>query len=191
MNDEKQHDNKPGQLFKLFLAFLKIGAFTFGGGYAMLPLIKHEAADKYKWITDEDITEIVAIAESTPGPIAVNAATFTGYRAAGVPGAFLATVGVVLPAFLVIIAVSSVLDIFGGNVWVRYAFNGIRAGVLALIVRSVVSMYRQSPKNVLSYIIMCTVFIAAGFLNVNVLLLILLSGLAGLLATLGKRGEKR
>ena len=87
---EKKKQHGAGQLLPLFVSFLKIGAFTFGGGYAMIPLIQKEAADRHKWMTDEEIMEIVAIAESTPGPIAVNAATFTGYHAAGVPRAVLA-----------------------------------------------------------------------------------------------------
>ena len=133
---EKKKQHGAGQLLPLFVSFLKIGAFTFGGGYAMIPLIQKEAADRHKWMTDEEIMEIVAIAESTPGPIAVNAATFTGYHAAGVPGAVLATIGVVMPAFLVIAAVSSALTLVRGNQWVKWAFSGVRAGVLALIVKS-------------------------------------------------------
>ena len=126
---EKKKQHGAGQLLPLFVSFLKIGAFTFGGGYAMIPLIQKEAADRHKWMTDEEIMEIVAIAESTPGPIAVNAATFTGYHAAGVPGAVLATIGVVMPAFLVIAAVSSALTLVSGNQWVKWAFSGVRAGL--------------------------------------------------------------
>ena len=189
-DDRSKHSGR-SQLLPLFLSFLKIGAFTFGGGAAMIPLIQKEAAERHKWMTDDDILEIVAIAESTPGPIAVNAATFTGYRAAGVPGAALATVGVVLPAFLVIAAVSSALTLFSGNQWVRWAFGGIRAGVLALIVKSLAGMYRQCPRNALSYVITAGVFIAAGFLNVSVLLLIVLCALLGLFFSPRKRGGER
>ena len=188
--NEKKKQHGAGQLLPLFVSFLKIGAFTFGGGYAMIPLIQKEAADRHKWMTDEEIMEIVAIAESTPGPIAVNAATFTGYHAAGVPGAVLATVGVVLPAFLVMIVASSALTFFSGNQWVRWAFGGVRAGVLALIVKSLAGMYRQCPKNALSYVIAAGVFVAAGFLNASVLLLIVLCALLGLFFSLRKRGER-
>ena len=90
------------RILTLLGTFLKIGAFTFGGGYAMIPLIQKEVVEKHKWMTDDDILEIVAIAESTPGPIAINAATFVGYRTAGFFGAFCATVGVVLPSFVII-----------------------------------------------------------------------------------------
>ena len=188
---EKKKQHGAGQLLPLFVSFLKIGAFTFGGGYAMIPLIQKEAADRHKWMTDEEIMEIVAIAESTPGPIAVNAATFTGYHAAGVPGAVLAPIGVVMPAFLVIAAVSSALTLVSGNQWVKWAFSGVRAGVLALIVKSLFGMYRQCPKNALSYVIVAGVFIAAGFFNASVLLLIVLCALLGLFFSLRKRGERR
>ena len=130
----------------LFLTFLKIGAFTFGGGYAMIPLIQREVTEKRSWLAGSDILDIVAIAESTPGPIAINAATFVGYRVRGVPGAFFATLGVVVPAFLTILAVSLLLDRFQDNVYVQYAFTGIRAGILALMVRALWSMYRQCPQ---------------------------------------------
>ena len=97
---------------ELFWTFLKIGAFTFGGGYAMIPLIEREVAEKKHWITSEEILEVTAIAESTPGPIAINAATFIGYRIAGFAGAFLATFGVVLPSFLIIFGISFILRQF-------------------------------------------------------------------------------
>ena len=94
-------------ILSVFLTFLKIGAFTFGGGYAMIPLIQREAVEKHGWVSDDDILEIVAVAESTPGPIAINAATFVGYRVGGFFGAAAATMGVVLPSFCIILAVSA------------------------------------------------------------------------------------
>jgi chromate transporter len=130
-------------LFSLFLTFSRIGAFTFGGGYAMIPLIQREASQKRGWVSDEDILEIVAIAESTPGPIAINAATFVGYRVAGIPGAVCATLGVVAPSFLIILAIASVLREFQENLYVQYAFRGIRAAVLALIIKALWGMYKK------------------------------------------------
>ena len=97
---------------QLFWTFFKIGAFTFGGGYAMLPLIQHETVEKKGWISDDDILEIVAIAESTPGPFAINSATFVGYRTAGAFGSFCATLGVVLPSFIVILIVAKIYEKF-------------------------------------------------------------------------------
>ena len=126
----------------LFLTFLKIGAFTFGGGYAMIPIIEKEMVEKHKWIKSEDILDIFAIAESTPGPIAINSATFIGYKIGGVFGSFCATFGVVLPSFVIISIISLVLREFSDIKAVQYAFNGIRAGVLALIIKAHLHEYR-------------------------------------------------
>lgn len=172
------------RLWTLFLTFLKIGAFTFGGGYAMIPLIQQEAAQKRGWVTDEDILEIVAIAESTPGPIAINAATFVGQRVAGLPGAFAATFGVVLPSFVIISVISLLLREFAGLRAVKYAFFGIRAGVLALILKALWSMYRQCPKSPVSYAVMALAFAAVALLRVNVLAVIAGCAAVGLIATL-------
>lgn len=176
----------------LFLVFLKIGTFTFGGGYAMIPLIQKEAAEKRKWISDEDILEIVAIAESTPGPIAVNSATFVGYRVCGFWGAFFSTFGVVLPSFLIILGISFVLKQFENIRAVQYAFAGIRAGVLALIIKALISMYRQCPKQLFSYLIMGAAFLCVAFLNVNVLYVIIVCAGTGLVVSaVTARREKK
>jgi len=175
----------------LFLTFMKIGLFTFGGGYAMIPLIQRETVDNKKWINDKDILDIVAIAESTPGPIAINAATFIGYRVGGFWGALAATVGVVLPSFVIITAISFVLAAFQNIRWIQYAFNGIRAGVLALIVKALWSMFKQSPKGIFAYLIMLGAFAATAFLPVNVIYVILFCAAAGITQTLiiGRRGK--
>ena len=174
---------------KLFLTFLKIGAFTFGGGYAMIPLITRETVENHKWIEEKDILDIVAIAESTPGPIAVNAATFVGYRVGGVFGAFCATFGVVLPSFVIIYAISFILRQFQEFKGVQYAFQGIRAGVLALLIKALVSMYKQAPKSLFSYVIMGASFIAAAFLDINVLYIILACAIAGIISALISKKE--
>ena len=176
-------ENRNKTLLEIFLTFLRIGAFTFGGGYAMIPLIQKETVEKHGWISDKDILEIVAIAVSTPGPIAVNSATFVGYRVCGFTGALCATLGVVLPSFLVITAIAFVLREFQSMKVVQYAFFGIRAGVLALILKALWSMYRQSPKNPVSYAIAAGSFILAAILNVNVLLVLILCAAAGFLAS--------
>lgn len=174
-------------LFKIFSVFFKIGAFTFGGGYAMIPLIQKEASEKQGWISDEDILEIVAIAESTPGPIAVNSATFIGYRVAGFWGSFCATMGVVLPSFLIISAITFVLDAFRENKIVKYAFEGIRAGVLALIIKALWSMYKKLPKSVLAYILIIAVFVAVAVFDVNVFLCIVICAVVGLVNSVIQR----
>lgn len=178
MNDKMK---KAGQLF---LTFLKIGAFTFGGGYAMIPLIQKEIVEKRKWITDDDILEILAIAESTPGPIAINAATFVGFRICGVVGALFATLGVVIPSFFIILGISFILKEFQSIKAVQYAFNGIRAGVLALIIKALWSMYKQCPKNIIAYIIMAAAFVLTAFLNVDVLIVIIGCAVFGHVSTI-------
>ena len=179
------------QLWKVFATFFKIGAFTFGGGYAMIPLIQKEAVEKNGWVTDDDILEIIAIAESTPGPIAINSATFVGYRTCGVLGAACATFGVVLPSFVIILAISYVLEQFQELKAVQYAFNGIRAGVLALLFKALWGMYKKSPKGWAAYVVMAAAFVLTAFLNVNVLLVIIFCAVFGLVtATLAERRGK-
>ena len=165
---------------KLFTTFLKIGAFTFGGGYAMIPLIQHEVAEKNKWITDEDILEIVAIAESTPGPIAINSATFFGYRVCGVLGSLVSTLGVVLPSFIIILTISFVLAAFQEFRAVQYAFMGIRAGVLALVLKALISMFKKCPKGWVSYTVIAFAALIGILTNINVFLIIIASALFGL-----------
>ena len=177
------------RVWKLFCTFFKIGGFTFGGGYAMIPLIQKETVEKQGWITDEDILEIIAIAESTPGPIAINAATFVGYRTAGFWGAFAATLGVVLPSFVIILAISFVLRQFQQLKAVQYAFNGIRAGVLALLFKALWSMYQKAPKNWASYVVMASAFVLTAFLKVNVLYVIVGCAVFGLVTSLLAKKE--
>lgn len=168
---------------------MKIGAFTFGGGYAMIPLIQKETVETRHWVTDEDILEIIAIAESTPGPIAINSATFIGSRVAGVAGAACATLGVILPSFVIILAAAGILDAFSHFPAVQYAFFGIRAGVLALILKAFWNMYKKCPKGLLSYLIAAGAFVLAAVFRVNVLLVILCCAAAGLITSLIRAGR--
>ena len=167
------------QCVQLFLIFLKIGAFTFGGGYAMIPLIEYETTEKRKLIQKEEISDIVAIAESTPGPIAINSATFVGYRTAGVLGSAAATLGVVLPSLCIIMVIAFFLRHIMDNRFVQYAFFGIRAGVLALIVKAVISFWKRAEHNVFSWCVMVAAFLWAAILDWSVIALIALCGLAG------------
>ena len=169
---------------ELFLTFMKIGAFTFGGGYAMIPLIQKEVCENKKWLSEKDISDIVVISESTPGPIAINTATFIGYRRAGFWGACMATLGVVLPSFLIISLISLMLTEFQNYKPVRYAFMGIRAAVLALILKALWMMFRSSKKNVISYCIMGVSLILTAFLRIDAVFVIIGCGLFGLLWSL-------
>lgn len=175
---------KSKRYLQLFLTFLRIGAFTFGGGYAMIPLISREVVEKHKWISDDDILDIFAIAESTPGPIAINSATFVGYKTAGTLGAFFATLGVVLPSFCIILAISFVLRQFSSLKVVKYAFYGIRAGVLALLAKAWWTMYKKTPKNVISYVIAVLSFLIVAIFNINVLYVLIGCAAVGLVSSL-------
>lgn len=161
--------NKWKTLWQVFATFFKIGAFTFGGGYAMIPLIQRETVDNHNWVTEDDILEIIAIAESTPGPIAINSATFVGYRTCGVLGSVAATLGVVLPSFIIIFAISFVLRQFQELKAVQYAFHGIRAGVMALLCKALWGMYKRNKKNWASYTVMAASFLLTAILDVSVL----------------------
>ncbi|MBE6573718.1 MAG: chromate transporter [Ruminococcaceae bacterium] len=185
-------DSKFKLCLQLFTAFFKIGLFTFGGGMAMIPFIQRETVEKHGWIEEKDILEILAISESTPGPIAINTATFIGYQKAGALGSAAATFGVVLPSFIIISIISLFLKQFMELKAVEYAFMGIRAGVIALVVKALIKLYKGCPKNIISYVIIALAFVAA-VLGVNVIIIIICAGLIGLASILigRKAGEKR
>ena len=171
----------------LFLTFMKIGTFTFGGGYAMIPLIQKEVCENKKWLNEKDISDIVAISESTPGPIAINAATFVGYKTSRFLGACMATLGVVLPSFLIISLISLVLTEFQTVRAVQYAFMGIRAAVLALILKALWMMFKASKKNAFSYFIMAAVLVLTAFVKADAVFVIIGCGVFGLLWSLLNR----
>ena len=129
---------------KIFWEFIKIGAFTFGGGYAMIPLMEREVVNKYRWLTIGQFTDLIAISEMTPGPVAINSATFVGYKVAKFWGAVVATMGVVLPSFLTIWAIASVFFQFQNNPTVQAAFKGLRPAVLGLIIVAALSISKTS-----------------------------------------------
>ena len=181
IDSETEMNRMKKDLWQLFAAFLKIGAFTFGGGYAMIPLIQREAVEHRHWVTEADILDVVAIAESTPGPIAINAATFIGQKVAGPAGSFCATLGVVLPSFVIISVLSLVLQAFSSLRVVRYAFWGIRAGVLALILRALVTLFRQCRKDAFALTVMASAFVLVALFGFSAIRVILLCAGAGIL----------
>ena len=172
------------KLLQVFWSFFKIGAFTFGGGYAMIPLIQKEAVESRGWVTDDDILDIIAIAESTPGPIAINSATFVGYRAAGVLGSAMATLGVVLPSFVIILAISFALQQFQGVKEIQWAFKGIGAGVVALLIKSLWTMYKKSPKGWPAYVVMAGAFILTAFVHISAIFVIIGCAIFGLVTSM-------
>ena len=148
---------------ELFLTFAKIGLFTFGGGYAMLSLIENDCVERKKWISHDEMMNVTVIAESTPGPISINCATFVGYKQGGFAGAVAATFGVVLPSFIVIFLISMFLDRFLEITLIANAFKGIKAAVGILILDAAIRMLKKMDRDLLS------ILIAAGSLLVMIL----------------------
>ncbi|WP_026522702.1 chromate transporter [Butyrivibrio sp. VCB2001] len=153
-------------LIELFLTFVRIGLFTFGGGYAMLSIIENICVEKKKWITHDEMMNVTVIAESTPGPIAINCATFVGYKKAKVPGAILATFGVVLPSFIIIFAISMFLEGFLEITWIAHAFQGIKIAVGILILDAALKMIKKMPKKPLQMGILAASFVVLMLINV-------------------------
>lgn len=143
-----------GILLDLFLTFAKVGLFTFGGGYAMIALIENACVERKAWITHEEMMDVTVIAESTPGPIAINCATYVGYKQKGFAGAVVATLGMVLPSFLIIFLISMFLDNFLDIRWVAHAFLGIRIAVGILILDAAIRMIRKMHKRLVPRMIM-------------------------------------
>lgn len=153
-------------LAELALTFFRIGLFTFGGGYAMISIIEHDCVEKREWITHDDMMNITVIAESTPGPIAINCATFVGYKQAGVLGAVCATLGVILPSFIIIYLISLFLDGLLEIKAVASAFRGIKLAVGVLIVQAAVNMIRKMKKDALAVAILSSSFAAMLLINI-------------------------
>lgn len=182
-------------LLDLILTFARIGCFTFGGGYAMIAMIEDICVERKKWITHDDMMNVLVIAESTPGPIAVNCATFVGYKQAGVPGAILATLGLILPSFLIMLALSRFLDHFLEIAWVARAFQGIKIAVGILIADAALTMLKKTPKTPFSAAVIVgslTVMLLSGALAVNVSsVTLILAAAAVSLAVFLLRGSRR
>ena len=184
-------------LLDLFLTFAKIGLFTFGGGYAMISVIDSICVDKKKWITHDEMMDVTVIAESTPGPISVNCATFVGFKQAGLLGGIMATLGVILPSFAVIYIISMFLDNFLEIAIIANAFKGIKIGVGILIVDAGVTMLQKMKKNVLPCVILiCSVIVMLLVdifsLNFSSISLMLIAAAVGFVCYLtGKAGGKK
>ena len=191
--------NTPAQEVKsletLFFTFFKIGLFTFGGGYAMIALLEEEFIQRRRWLDKDEFLDMTAIAESTPGPVAINSATYLGYKLAGVPGAAVATVAVCLPSFLIIYAISLFFEQFTQLTVIANAFKGIQVCVIYLIFSAGVRMLQALDRSLFSSGVLLSVFLAMTSLSlagisVSSILLILLSGAAGVAAwLLGRRKE--
>ena len=178
-------NNKIQKTIQLFLTFIKIGAFTFGGGYAMLPLIQKEIVEKKHWITDNDILEIVAISESTPGPIAINIATFIGYKQKKFLGSLFSTIGVTLPSFIIIFIISLFFKNLLSYEIVQYAFIGIKCAIAFLIIKAGIEMLIKMDKKLvwlIVFIVSIITLIILQLFNINFssILFIVLGGIIGI-----------
>ncbi len=184
------------KLLDLFLTFLKIGAFTFGGGYAMISLLENEFVSKKQWLEKEEFLDVLAVSESSPGPIAVNTATYIGYKVGGALGSFLATLAVCLPSFTIIFIISLFFDRFLRIKWVGYAFRGIQVAVVYLIASAGVKFIVGLKKNAFNVIVASAVFLAFILLSLfavrfSSIFYILIAGLLGLTLYLIDRIRKR
>ena len=192
-------DNAFIRLLILFLTFLKIGAFTFGGGYAMIPIIEEEVSKKRKWVSEMEILDIIAISESTPGPIAVNTATYIGYKVEGIAGSIFATLGLAIPSFVIIFVISFFYKDFMQWQVVAAAFKGLKVGVILLLINALLRLKKGVKINLVG-IVLFVIALSASILftlfNVGFhylsLCLILLGIIVGLsLTALGKKGDKQ
>ncbi len=168
-------------LLQLFLTFIKIGATTFGGGYAMFPILSRELVERKGWITDEEIADYFAVGQCTPGVIAVNTATFVGCKKKGMLGGIVATLGVVFPSIVIITIIAAVLTNFSDLSIVKHAFAGIRVGVCALILNSVIKLFKKAVVDTAGIIIFATVFAVSVIFGASPIIFVVSSAFAGII----------
>lgn len=167
----------------LFLTFARISASCFGGGYAMLPFFQRELVEKNHWLTDEELLDLNAVAQCTPGVIAVNTATFCGYRTRGLSGAIFATLGILFPPIVIVTIISAFFWSFAENPWVQHALTGVRACVCALIINSTIKMYRKAVLDLPTFLLFLAVFLLAAFAGLSPAILVIAAGIFGLVVS--------
>ncbi len=168
-------------LFELFITFTKVGALTFGGGYAMLPVIQREVVENKHWVTDEEVIEYYAIGQCTPGIIAVNTSTFVGNKVAGIAGGIIATLGFIFPAFLIICLIAGLIENFSDLLIVRNAFSGIRVCACVLIFNAVLKMWKSSVSDFFTFALFAAVFLLTVLFSLSPVILVLVSAACGLI----------
>lgn len=174
------------KVLKMFISFLKIGAFTFGGGYAMIPIIEKEVVEKNEWVSKDEFMDMLVVAQSLPGAMSVNTSIFIGYKIGGVLGAVMALLGVALPSFIIILLVATVFMQFRSNHYVNLAFKGISAAVPVLVLTGVVSLAKGVDKNKRNIIIFVIALIALIIFKVNPIVVIIISAIFGAIFLKGK-----
>ena len=177
-------------LLKLFTAFARVGVLTFGGGYAMIPMLEREIVDRHGWATSEELMDYYAVGQCTPGVIAVNTATFIGYKIAGNIGGVMATLGVVFPSFVIITVIAGIIQNFADIPAVRSAFAAIRVCVCVLIFNSVLKLWNSAVKDKAALVLCLLVFVLSIFFNISPIVFVVFCAAAGILFTrLGVRGK--
>lgn len=176
-------------LLELFLTFAKVGVMTFGGGYAMLPILQREVVENKGWASDEELMDYFAIGQCTPGVIAVNTATFIGKKQKGILGGIAATLGVVFPSLIIIVLLAGVIEAFSHITWVQHAFGGIRVCVCVLIVNAVVKLGKKAIVDTATLIIFLLVTLCSFFTTISPVIFVVLAATAGIIlkTTGGKR----
>lgn len=169
----------PKELLLMFWAFFKIGAFTLGGGFAMIPLMKVEMVDKQKWIKEEEFLDIIAITQSAPGAVAINSSIYIGYELAGFLGSCIATLGTVLPSFLIILFIVLFYTDISSNTYVRKAFRGIYPAIVVLIMSAAVNLRKAAFKHTYGIIISACALIALLVFDIHPIIVIIVAGLTG------------
>ena len=184
--------DKKASLLDLFLTFARIGGFTFGGGYAMLPMLQKEVVEKNRWATEEELMDYYAIGQCTPGIIAVNTATFIGQKHRGTVGGIVSTLGVVFPSLVIILAIASVINRFSEITIVAHALAGIRVAVAALIVSAIIKLWKKGIKDLLGIIIFAAVVLLSLLLNVSPIIIVVVAMLFGIVyGRAAGKGEKK
>ena len=178
-------------LWSLFITFAKVGVMTFGGGYAMLPILEREVVTNHGWATSEEMLDYYAIGQCTPGVIAVNVATFIGNRKRGIPGGIVATLGVIFPSLLIILSLASVLQLFQDNVYVQKAFGGIRIAVCALIASTVIKLAKKTIRSIIAAIITIATLCLELFLGVSPVIIVASVIVFGLIMYFATREKKK
>ena len=168
-------------LFELYITFFKIGAFTFGGGYAMLPLLQRELVDKRKRITEEEILDYYAIGQTTPGIIAVNTSTFCGRKRKGNLGGLVASLGFISPSIIIITLIANFLNTFSHITFIQNAFSGIRIAVSALVLNTVINMVKKTANSKIKILIFLLTFIAIGIFSISPIIIVIAFGIFGII----------
>ena len=178
-------------LWDLFFTFFRIGGLTFGGGYAMLPMLQNELVEKRKWTTEEELLDYYAVGQCTPGVIAVNTATFIGQKIKGFWGAVFATAGVVFPSLIIISIIAGFIQNFSHLEWVQHAFAGIRVAVAVLVVNAVLKLWKSGIKDILGIIIFIVTLVVSAVFSLSPVFVVIAAILVGILAGQVKRRMKK